>query len=50
MSHYRLDYETIIRSSGCRVTSQRIWILDAVCAAGGHTTLAEIYLRLRKEK
>lgn len=48
MSHFGLAYEEIIRGAGCRVTGQRILILDAVCAGAGHTTLGEIFARLRK--
>jgi Fur family transcriptional regulator, ferric uptake regulator len=48
MSHKTIDYEAIIRTAGHRVTPQRIAILDAVCAGGGHTTLGEIYARIRK--
>jgi Fur family ferric uptake transcriptional regulator len=45
MSHHTIDYEEIIHAAGHRVTPQRILILDAVCEAGGHTTLGEIYAR-----
>jgi len=47
MSHHKVAYEDIIRASGHRVTKQRIVILDAVCDAGKHTTLGEIYARVR---
>jgi Fe2+ or Zn2+ uptake regulation protein len=36
-----------MRESGFRVTPQRQLILDAICEGGGHTTLAEIYARVR---
>jgi len=47
MSHFELDYVSIIHSAGHRVTPQRLLILDAVCDAAGHTTLGEIYARAR---
>lgn len=48
MSHQTMDYERVIRAAGHRVTSQRIFILDAVCEGHGHTTLGEIYARVRE--
>ncbi len=48
MSHYNIDYEEIIRAAGHRVTPQRVLILDAVCEGGGHTTLGEVYARVRQ--
>lgn len=48
MTHETIDYETIIRSAGHRVTPQRVLILDAVCDGGGHTTLGEVYMRVRQ--
>jgi Fur family ferric uptake transcriptional regulator len=48
MSHYKLDYEEVIRAAGHRVTNQRVLILDAVCEGDGHTTLGQIYARVRK--
>lgn len=48
MTHITTDYETIIRSAGHRVTPQRVLILDAVCDGGGHTTLGEVYARVRQ--
>jgi Fur family ferric uptake transcriptional regulator len=48
MSHTQTEYETILRSTGHRVTSQRVAILDAVCEGGGHATLGQIYARVRK--
>jgi Fur family transcriptional regulator, ferric uptake regulator len=49
MSHHFTDYHSVIRTAGYRVTKQRILILDAVCDGGGHTTLGEIYARVRVE-
>lgn len=48
MTHYNIDYEEIIRSAGHRVTPQRVLILDAVCDGNGHTTLGEVYARVRQ--
>jgi Fur family transcriptional regulator, ferric uptake regulator len=47
MSHYEIDYVSIIHNAGHRVTPQRLAILDAVCEGEGHTTLGEIYARAR---
>jgi Fur family transcriptional regulator, ferric uptake regulator len=47
MSHTRWDYARLMRERGFRVTPQRQMILDAICAGGGHTTLDEIYTRVR---
>lgn len=48
MTHHNMDYEGILHAAGHRVTRQRIDILDAVCEGGGHTTLGEIYARVRQ--
>ncbi len=48
MSHHTIDYEGIIRAAGHRVTPQRVLILDAVCEGEGHTSLGEIYARVRQ--
>jgi len=47
MSHRNLDYRTLLRERGFRVTPQRELILDGVCEAGRHTTLEEVYARVR---
>lgn len=47
MSHQTVDYMTLMREQGFRVTPQRQLILDAICAGGGHTPLNEIYARVR---
>lgn len=49
MSHHKLDYVDIMRSNGLRVTSQRLHILDAICEGYGHTTLGQIYARVRRK-
>lgn len=43
--HHLIPYEEMLRVAGYRVTKQREYILDAVCAANGHTTLKQIYMR-----
>lgn len=48
MTHYTIDYEAVMRSAGHRVTPQRLLILDAVCEGSGHTTLGEVYARVRR--
>lgn len=48
MSHDNMDYEGIMHRAGHRVTPQRVMILDAVCEGGGHTTLKQVSLRVRK--
>ncbi|HRL14082.1 MAG TPA: Fur family transcriptional regulator [Aggregatilineales bacterium] len=48
MSHNTIDYQEIIRAAGHRVTPQRELILDAVCESGGHTTLGQIFARVRQ--
>ncbi len=48
MSHETMDYEGIMHRAGHRVTLQRVMILDAVCAGGGHTTRKQVYSRVRR--
>jgi Fur family transcriptional regulator, ferric uptake regulator len=48
MTHDSIRWEERLWQAGHRVTRQRSVILDAVCASGGHTSLSEIYLRVRK--
>jgi len=48
MSHTRWEYAKLMRERGFRVTPQRQLILDAICAAGGHTTFDEIYARVQR--
>lgn len=47
MSHFDIDYVSIIHNAGHRVTPQRLTILDTVCEGDGHTTMGEIYARAR---
>ncbi len=47
MSHHTISYEDILHKNGHRVTPQRIHILDAVCDGKGHTTIGEVYARVR---
>lgn len=48
MTHDALRWEQILWDAGHRVTRQRALILDAVCTAGGHTPLGDIYLRVQQ--
>lgn len=48
MTHNQSNWEEILWDAGYRVTRQRSLILDAVCAGGGHTTLGDVYTRVRK--
>lgn len=47
MSHENMDYEGVLHAAGHRVTPQRVLILDAVCEGRGHTTLKQVYTRVR---
>lgn len=48
MTHDTLDWERTLGAAGLRVTRQRTLILDAVCAASGHTPIGEIHARARR--
>jgi Fur family ferric uptake transcriptional regulator len=48
VAHENLDYEAILRNAGHRVTRQRLIILDAVCEGHGHTTLKQVFSRVRE--
>lgn len=48
MTHQQLHWEDVLRRAGYRATRQRGLILDAVCAGGGHTSLGEVYARVRR--
>jgi len=48
MSHNGLHWEQVLWAAGHRVTRQRALILDAVCAGDGHTSLGEVYARVRR--
>jgi Fur family ferric uptake transcriptional regulator len=48
MSHHELGYEAHLHQHGYRLTPQREIILDAVCAAGTHTSFDEIRERVQK--
>jgi hypothetical protein len=43
-----MAWERRLWAAGHRATRQRALILDAVCAGGGHTTLGEVYARVRR--
>lgn len=45
--HHHFDYAALMRQRGFRVTLQRQLIMDAICEGGGHTTLKDIYDRVR---
>ena len=47
MTHHLLHWESVLKNAGHRVTKQRAVILDAVCAANGHTSFDDIYARTR---
>lgn len=47
MSHNQIDYITLMRERGFRVTPQRQMILDAICEGGEHVTPEEIYRRVK---
>ena len=48
MTHNKIDYLEIFHKNGYRVTNQRQVILDAICDADGHATVAEIYYLAKK--
>jgi Fur family transcriptional regulator, ferric uptake regulator len=48
MTHESLRWEQALWNAGHRVTRQRSLILESVCAGEGHTSLGEIYLRVRR--
>ena len=48
MTHQGMNWEQTLWAAGRRVTRQRATILDAVCAGGGHTSLGEVYARVRR--
>ena len=48
MTHDGLHWERVLWDAGHRVTRQRALILDAVCAGDGHTSLGEIYARVKR--
>ncbi len=43
MTHNQLNYLEILHQNGCRLTTQRQAILDAVCMAGGRSTVGQVY-------
>lgn len=48
MTHQELNWEAVLHQAGYRATRQRGLILDALCAGGGHTSLAEVYARVHR--
>lgn len=49
MTHDQLQWEKVLATAGHRVTRQRTTIIDATCQLGGHTTIDEIYLAVRRQ-
>ncbi|GAB4470309.1 MAG: transcriptional repressor [Anaerolineae bacterium] len=49
MTHHTVDYASLIRESGGRLTTQREMILDAICAGGSHNTPESIYQRVQAQ-
>ena len=49
MSHTTFDLPTALRARGHRLTPQRQIILDALCATGGHVTVADLYARVHAD-
>lgn len=47
MTHNRINYLEKFHENGYRVTRQRQAILDALCMADGHATVAEVFRRAR---
>jgi Fur family ferric uptake transcriptional regulator len=47
MSQERMDYGTLLRRRGFRMTPQREIILDAIGAGHGHTAFDEIFARVQ---
>ncbi|MCY4072478.1 MAG: Fur family transcriptional regulator [Chloroflexi bacterium] len=46
MTHENLDYIERLRTSGYRVTPQRLIVLDAICEIPGHASLSQIIERV----
>jgi len=42
MTHENSDYIQVLRGKGYRVTPQRLIVLDAICAIGGHADVRQI--------
>ncbi len=47
-NHHDLDFATLIRKKGYRLTPQRQIILDAVCAVGGHASPNHVYEEVQR--
>lgn len=46
MSHNEQGFLDRLRTLGYRLTPQRQLVLDALCAMGGHATIAQVYERV----
>lgn len=49
MSHQNHNLSALVHQRGHRLTPQRQIILDALCATGGHVTVAELYERVHAQ-
>ena len=49
MSHHTVDYASMIREKGHRLTPQREMVLDAVCESCCHATFDEVYRRVKEK-
>ena len=49
MAHNNLDLTALFHERGARLTPQRQIILDALCATGGHVTVADLYERVHAQ-
>lgn len=47
MSHEDKDYVAHLHAHGYRATQQRLLVLDAVCAVGGHSTFGTIHAKVK---
>lgn len=47
MTHENRDYIEVLRSRGYRVTSQRLIVLDAICAIDGHASPSNIVTKVK---
>lgn len=47
MSHDEIQFMKLMQAKGLRVTEQRLQILDAICAGGGHINQAQILAEVR---
>jgi Fur family ferric uptake transcriptional regulator len=48
MTHNKINYLEMFHQNGYRLTRQRQTVLDALCQADGHATVAETYYRAKE--